>query len=126
MTPGACGSLTGMHPTVHTRTPDVPWATITYDLRGSLPPRDGRRVLVLIGQPMDAHGVPTLAGILPPGDYARTAVTYDPRGLGRSTRSDGRHDNDPVVQAEGLPRLVQELGCGPVDVLGSSGGGVAA
>jgi pimeloyl-ACP methyl ester carboxylesterase len=107
---------------METRTLDVPGATITYDVRGPLPPADGGPVLVLIGQPMDAHGFGTLAGLMT--QSGRTVVTYDPRGLGRSTRSDGRTDHDPAVQAEDLHRLVQELGTGPVDVFGSSGGAV--
>ncbi len=110
--------LTGME----TKTLEVPGATITYDVRGPLPPADGRPVLVMIGQPMDAHGFGTLAGLM--SGAGRTVVTYDPRGLGRSTRSDGRTDNDPVVQAQDLHLLAEHRGTGPVDVLGSSGGAV--
>ena len=50
----------------------------------------------MIGQPMDASGFATLASHFPD----RTVVTYDPRGLGRSTRKDGRVDHAPTVQAE--------------------------
>lgn len=109
-----------------THTLDVPGATITYDVRGPLPPTDGHPVLVIIGQPMDAFGFSTIAGLMSGPDDGRTVVTYDPRGLGRSTRADGRHDNDPAVQAEDLHHLVEALGAGPVDVLGSSGGAVIA
>ena len=52
-------------------------------------------------------------------------VTYDPRGLGRSKRSDGIDTSVPEVQASDLHALVAELGGGPVDVFGSSGGAVA-
>ena len=45
----------------------------------------------MIGQPMAAGGFATLASLFPD----RTVVTYDPRGLGRSARNDGRVDNDP-------------------------------
>lgn len=107
-----------------THTLDVPGATITYDVRGPVPPTDGRPVLVMIGQPMDAHGFTTLAGLMSGPDHGRTVVTYDPRGLGRSTRSDGSLTNDPALQADDLHRLVEHLGAGPVDVLGSSGGAV--
>lgn len=102
-----------------TLTLDVPGATLTYDVRGSLPAVDGRVPLLLIGQPMDASGFGTLASYFPD----RTVVTYDPRGLGRSTRSDGDLTNAPQQQAEDLHLLIGELG-GPVDLFGSSGGAV--
>jgi pimeloyl-ACP methyl ester carboxylesterase len=111
-----------MTDTVTTRSLDVPGATIAYDVRGPLPPADGRRPLLMIGQPMDAYGFTTLAGLFPD----RTVVTYDPRGLGRSTRIDGSAENRPDQQAEDLHALVRALGVGPVDVLGSSGGAVTA
>jgi pimeloyl-ACP methyl ester carboxylesterase len=53
-------------------------------------------------------------------------VTYDPRGLGRSVRKDGREDHVPVVQAGDLHAVIRALGVGPVEVFGSSGGAVAA
>ena len=56
----------------------------------------------------------------------RTVVTYDPRGLGRSTRSDGRTDNSPTVQAEDVHALIDALDAGPVDLFASSGGAVTA
>ncbi|KQY21278.1 hydrolase [Cellulomonas sp. Root485] len=102
-----------------THTLDVPGATLTYDVRGQLPATDGTVPLLLIGQPMDASGFGTLASHFPD----RTVVTYDPRGLGRSTRSDGDLSNSPQQQAEDLHLLVGELG-GTVDLFGSSGGAV--
>lgn len=101
---------------------DVPGATIAYDVRGPLPTTDGEPPLVLIGQPMDASGFGTLASLLPD----RTVVTYDPRGIGRSTRHDASTTNDPRLQAEDLHALVTALGAGPVDLFGSSGGAVTA
>src|SRR5947208_5327819 len=92
-------------------------ADIAYDVRGPLPTTDGRPPLVMIGQPMDASGFATLASFFPD----RTVITYDPRGLGRSMRSDGSRDNNPEVQAEDLHAVVGELGTGPVDVFASSG-----
>jgi hypothetical protein len=65
---------------------DTAEADIAYDIRGPLPTADGRPPLFMIGQPMDASGFSTLASYFPD----RTVVTYDPRGLGRSTRKDGR------------------------------------
>ena len=54
------------------------------------PPTDAAPLL-MVGQPMDAGGFATLAA-----HFAdRTVVTYDPRGLGRSTRKDGRDDHTP-------------------------------
>src|SRR4051794_9468277 len=76
----------------------------------------------MIGQPMSASGFSTLASLLPD----RTVVTYDPRGLGRSTRSDGRVDHSPEVQAADVHALIEALGAGPVELFASSGGAVTA
>ncbi|AGZ41442.1 alpha/beta fold hydrolase [Actinoplanes friuliensis] len=103
-----------------TFTLSVPGADLVYDVRGPLPPADGRPVLLMIGQPMTAEGFGALAGHF----EDRTVVTYDPRGLGRSKRSDGRSDNTPQRQAADLHLLIEELGAGPVEVFGSSGGAV--
>lgn len=110
-----------MASSISTRTLEVPDATLTYDVRGPLPPADGTPPLLLIGQPMDASGFATLASYFPD----RTVVTYDPRGLGRSTRSDGP-ENRPDQQAADLHLLVAALGAGPVDLFGSSGGAVTS
>ena len=91
-------------------------AEIVYDVRGPLPTEDGRPPLVMIGSPMDAAGFATLAGLMDD----RTVVTYDPRGLGRSTRSDGATEQRPQVQAADLHSLVSHLDAGPVDVFASS------
>jgi len=105
-----------------TNTLETDGASIVYDVRGELPPADGRPPLVLIGQPMDASGFGALSSHL----TDRTVVTYDPRGLGRSTRSDGRTDNSPTVQAEDVHALIDALDAGPVDLFASSGGAVTA
>jgi pimeloyl-ACP methyl ester carboxylesterase len=97
-------------------------AEIAYDVRGPLPTVDGRPPLVMIGQPMDAGGFATLASHFPD----RTVVTYDPRGLGRSIRRDGRVDNTPTVQADDVHAVIKALGAGPVDMFASSGGAVTA
>jgi pimeloyl-ACP methyl ester carboxylesterase len=83
-------------------------ADIAYDVHGPLPTGDGRPPLFMIGQPMDAGGFTTLASHFPD----RTVVTYDPRGLGRSIRKDGRVDNAPTVQADDVHAVVEELGVG--------------
>jgi len=105
-----------------TQTLETRGAAIVYDVQGPLPPVDGRPPLVMIGQPMTAGGFATLASFF----RDRTVVTYDPRGLGRSTRADGRTDNDPTVQAEDVHAVIEALGAGPVEMFASSGGAVTA
>jgi pimeloyl-ACP methyl ester carboxylesterase len=70
---------------------DTAEVDIAYDVRGPLPSADGRPPLLMIGQPMDAGGFVALASHFPD----RTVVTYDPRGLGRSTRKDGESTRRP-------------------------------
>jgi pimeloyl-ACP methyl ester carboxylesterase len=101
---------------------NTPEVDLTYDVRGPLPTADGRPPLFMIGQPMDAGGFATLASHFPD----RTVVTYDPRGLGRSTRKDGRVDHSPTVQAEDVHAIIEALGAGPVEMFASSGGAVTA
>jgi pimeloyl-ACP methyl ester carboxylesterase len=97
-------------------------ADIVYDVHGQLPTADGHPPLFMIGQPMDAGGFSTLASLFPD----RTVITYDPRGLGRSTRKDGRVDNAPTVQAEDVHSVIEALGAGPVEMFASSGGAITA
>src|SRR5918992_5947628 len=97
-------------------------ADIAYDVQGPLPTADGRPPLFMIGQPMEAIGFGALASHFPD----RTVVTYDPRGLGRSTRRDGRVDHSPTVQAEDVHAVIEALGAGPVDMFAGSGGAVTA
>ena len=105
-----------------THTLSTPEADIVYDVHGPLPPPDGQPPLLMIGQPMTASGFAALASHFPD----RTVVTYDPRGLGRSTRKDGRVDNSPTLQAADVHALIEALGAGPVDLFASSGGAVTA
>jgi pimeloyl-ACP methyl ester carboxylesterase len=95
---------------------------IAYDVHGPLPTADGRPPLFMIGQPMDAGGFATLVSHFPD----RTVITYDPRGLGRSTRNDGRVDNVPTVQAGDVHAVIEALGTRPVEMFASSGGAVTA
>ena len=97
-------------------------ATIVYDVHGPLPTADGRPPLFMIGQPMDASGFTTLASYFPD----RTVITYDPRGLGRSVRNDGRVDQTPTVQAGDVHAVIDALGAGPVEMFASSGGAITA
>jgi len=97
-------------------------AEIVYDVHGPLPTAGGRPPLFMIAQPMDASGFSTLASYFPD----RTVITYDPRGLGRSIRKDGRTDNSPTVQADDVHAVITALGVGPVEMFASSGGAVTA
>jgi pimeloyl-ACP methyl ester carboxylesterase len=76
----------------------------------------------MIGHPMDAGGFASLAVLFPD----RTVVTYDPRGLGRSVRKDGRSDYTPSVLATDVHAVIEALGVGPVELFASSGGAVVA
>lgn len=104
-----------------THTLETPEADIVYDVHGPAPADSPRPPLLMIGQPMDASGFHTLASFFPD----RTVVTYDPRGLGRSVRKDGREDHVPTVQAGDIHAVIEALGAGPVEVFGSSGGAIA-
>lgn len=101
---------------------ELPEVDLVYDVHGPLPTADGRPPLMMIGQPMDATGFQAQVALF--GD--RTVVTYDPRGMGRSTRKDGGVTNEPETQAEDVHAIIEALGAGPVDMLASSGGAVTA
>jgi pimeloyl-ACP methyl ester carboxylesterase len=103
-------------PTTHTI--DVPGATLVYDLRGPDSPGD-ERPLFIFGSPMGASGFEQLVANF----TDRTAITYDPRGMERSTRTPGG-ELTVEVHAEDYHRVVEAVGLGPVDAFGSSGGGM--
>ena len=94
---------------------DVPGARLYYERRGTGP------LLLMIGSPMDSIGFAGLASALA-GDY--TVVTYDPRGIGNSSREDAAQDVTPGQQADDVHRLLSALGGEPAHVFGSSGGAV--
>jgi pimeloyl-ACP methyl ester carboxylesterase len=103
-----------------TRTLDVPSAALTYDIRTN--DSSTEPTLLLIGSPMGAAGFGTLAG-----HFAdRTVVTYDPRGVERSRRTDDATESTPDEHADDLYRLITALRAGPVDLFASSGGAVNA
>jgi pimeloyl-ACP methyl ester carboxylesterase len=102
-----------------TQTLDVPGAVLAYDIRRS---DASAPVLMLIGSPMGAGGFATLAGHF----TDRTVVTYDPRGVERSTKADPTSPSTPAEHADDLHRLIAELDAGPVDLFASSGGAVNA
>ncbi|MFD0536558.1 alpha/beta fold hydrolase [Actinomadura luteofluorescens] len=101
------------------KTPEV---DLVYDVHGPLPGGGGRPPLFMIGQPMDASGFGALASHFPD----RSVITYDPRGLGRSVRRDGRVDQAPEIQAGDVYAVIEALGAGPVEMFASSGGAVTA
>ena len=103
-----------------TETVQAPGAVLHYDIRSGEP--GAHPVLLLIGSPMDAAGFITLAGHF----TDRTVVTYDPRGAGRSPRTDGKLRTEVEEHADDLHRVIAALGSGPVDIFASSGGAVNA
>ncbi len=105
-----------------TQSIERPGATITYDVRGDLAAPGQHPVRFVLGSPMDASGFGTLASHL----TDRVVVTYDPRGTGRSARSDGTGTLLPSDYAEDIAAVITALGTGPVDLFASSGGAVNA
>jgi pimeloyl-ACP methyl ester carboxylesterase len=108
-----------------TGTLSAPGAELRYDIRSA--GSDSGPLLLIIGSPMGAEGFVSLAG-----HFAdRTVVTYDPRGAGRSPRTDGALETTPDEHADDLHRLICALqtgrpDAGPVDIFASSGGAVNA
>ncbi|MGY1673031.1 alpha/beta fold hydrolase [Geodermatophilus sp. SYSU D00710] len=107
---------------IRTQLLDVPGAQLTYDVRPAAPGSPEAPVLMLVGSPMGAAGFGTLAGYFPD----RTVVTYDPRGVERSRRTDGAAHSTPEDHADDLARVLEAVGGGPADVFASSGGAVNA
>ena len=118
-----------------TETLSAPGAVLHYDVRSAETPSTGAStepILLIIGSPMGADGFVTLAGHF----TDRTVVTYDPRGAGRSPRTDGALVTSVDEHADDLHRLIcalqhgapehGALGSGPVDIFASSGGAVNA
>ncbi|BCI80328.1 hydrolase [Mycolicibacterium sp. TY66] len=93
----------------------VPGATLHYEVRGSGP------VLAIIGSPMTASEFAAVADALA---VDHTVVTYDPRGLGASPIDDPAQDSTPELRADDVAAILEDLGAGPADVFGSSGGAV--
>jgi pimeloyl-ACP methyl ester carboxylesterase len=96
------------------RSLDVEGARLHYEVRGEGP------VLALIGNPMGAEGFGPLVPLLT-DDY--TVVTYDPRGIARSTRDDDREPT-PELLADDVARVIAAVTSEPVALFGSSGGAV--
>jgi len=103
-----------------THTLEVAGAVLTYDVR-----RNGTSdapVLLLIALPMGAAGFGTLSRYF----TDRMVVTYDPRGVERSRRTDDAATSTPEEHADDLHRLISALDAGPVDLFASSGGAINA
>jgi pimeloyl-ACP methyl ester carboxylesterase len=101
-----------------THTLEVPGAVLTYDIRAN--DSSTEPALMIIGSPMGAGGFPTLAG-----HFAdRTVVTYDPRGVDRSKKTDPATESTPDQHADDLHRIITALGKGPVDLFATSGGAI--
>ena len=106
---------------IATHTLEVPGAVLTYDVRPG-PDTATAPTLVLIGSPMGAGGFGTLAAHF----TDRTVVTYDPRGVERSTKADPSSPSTPEDHAADISRVIAALATGPVDLFASSGGAVNA
>jgi pimeloyl-ACP methyl ester carboxylesterase len=100
---------------------DAPGAAITYDVREAEGETDAP-ILMLVGSPMDASGFVSLADHF----RDRTVVTYDPRGVSRSERTDDADRSTPEQHADDIHRVIADLDAGPVDLFAGSGGAVNA
>jgi pimeloyl-ACP methyl ester carboxylesterase len=103
-----------------THTVEAPGAVLTYDVREAETPGE-HRPLFIFGSPMGASGFEQLVSHF--GD--RTMITYDPRGMERSTREPDS-ELTAEVHAEDYHRVIEAARLGPVDAFGSSGGGMCA
>jgi pimeloyl-ACP methyl ester carboxylesterase len=103
-----------------TRTVAAPGAVLTYDIHEAETP-GGHRPLFIFGSPMGASGFEQLVSHFDD----RTVITYDPRGMERSTREPGS-ELTAEVHAEDYHRVIAAAQLGPVDAFGSSGGGMCA
>ena len=103
-----------------TQTLQAPGATITYDVRRN--ETSNKTPLFIIGSPMGAAGFVTLAGHF--GD--RTVITYDPRGMDRSTKAEPTSESSPDQHADDLHRIIEAADLGAVDMFANSGGATNA
>ncbi|RSN53376.1 alpha/beta fold hydrolase [Actinomadura sp. WAC 06369] len=101
-----------------TKTLEVPGARLHYEVRGA-----GPLLLMIPGGPADAGALTAVAAALAD---RYTVVTYDQRGLSRSTLTGPPADTGVAVFADDAHRLLAALGGGPAHVLGNSGGALTA
>lgn len=91
-------------------------AELRYEVRGTGP------IVVLVGAPAGIDDFADLADALAPD---HTVITFDPRGIGRSVRSDSG-DITPERLADDLAALLDSLATGPAWLIGSSGGAITS
>jgi pimeloyl-ACP methyl ester carboxylesterase len=91
-------------------------AQIYYEVEGS-----GPVLLMISGGPTDAGIFAALAALLAD---RYTVVRYDPRGNSRSLLDGPPEDQDMDVHGDDAALLLETLGNGPANVLGSSGGAI--
>ena len=70
--------------TTQTQTLELPDVDLTYDVRGPIPTADGRPLLLMIGQPMQADGFADLAAPVP-RPHGRHLRPARPRAQQRAT-----------------------------------------
>jgi pimeloyl-ACP methyl ester carboxylesterase len=99
---------------------EAPGAVVTYDVHEPATPGPHRPIMVF-GSPMGASGFAQLV----PHLADRIVITYDPRMTERSRLVEGGEVTFEV-HGDDVHRVVEATGLGPVDVLASSGGAVAA
>jgi len=97
---------------------EVPGATLHYSVRGS-----GSLLLLIPGGAADSM---IFAPLVPLLVDDHTVVTFDPRGIGRSTLTSAPQQVDVSTQADDVHRLLQAVTDEPVAVFGSSGGAITA
>src|ERR687886_1012291 len=99
----------------HTHTLKVPGATLYYEVRGT-----GPLLLLIPGGPADSSVFTPIRGVL---SERHTVVTYDPRGLSRSTFDGEPQDTTVQTFAEDAHQLLAAIDTEPAAyVFGSSGG----
>jgi pimeloyl-ACP methyl ester carboxylesterase len=101
---------------ITTRSLDVPGARLHYEVRGTTGP-----LVFVVGSPMGAADFAPFADALATD---HTVVTFDPRGLARSTIDDPTQDATPDLRADDVAAILDALGAESADVFGSSGGAV--
>lgn len=105
-------------PTTHTL--NMPGAVLHYDVRSHR--ASGEPTLLLFGSPIEAAAFTALAGHF----TDRTVVTHDPRGAGRSKRTDGAPQTSVEEHVADLHQLITQVSRDPVDVFATSGGAMNA
>lgn len=94
----------------------VPGAVLHYEVRGR-----GPALLLIPGGPADGGVFADLADRL---EDRYTVITYDPRGLSRSTFEGGPADLRVEVHADDAARLIAAVDEGPAYVFATGGGAV--